>query len=278
MRLATLNVLSMRDPKGLASALQAHLPIDVLALQEVGRPEAAHAFAASMNMRVAVLAVGDAKVCLCNALLVRLDEPNGASSASYKLFHPRESRAAVSVTLPRLGGAEFICTHLDHRDEDVRLQQLASLRAQHAAAASDGAVIFYMGDFNSLRRSDYTDAAWGQLVKARSAAQIESETRVSELLEHEWKLADCRTAAASCLGSTPTSVHGCRIDYIWASAGALAAWRVTECLHVWLKKPPRKRGQQGQEESESEEDDDDDSLTDHALVICTLERTSTAAE
>ena len=177
----------------------------------------------------------------------------------------RESRAAVMLTLPRTH-LTFCCTHLDHREESVRLAQLDQLRPKLDARQP----FVFLGDFNSLRRHDYDDSTWAALVRKRADAGIETETKVTEELEGSWGLRDCRTAAKRVTGSINTCVHDCRIDYIWASAAALAGWRVVECTHNVLTRTDGAGGKQ--EEQDDDSDDDDDELTDHSLVVCVLER------
>lgn len=257
IRVGTLNVLGLFDPEALACAVKRHIPLDVLALQEVGSSKRAHAFASALGMRVAVMACGDDKVGLSNALLVGADEQVGTCH-EWKLYHHRESRTAVALQLPRIR-ASFICTHLDHRDEEVRLLQLDALRSQHPKVASSQP-LFLIGDFNSIRRDDYDDAAWEALVRERQSSRIETETRVVEQIEREWAMVDCRTVAQRCVGETPTCIHKCRIDYVWASTAALAAWRVGEVTHTWLHVGV----------SPDEEEQEMGLLTDHTLVVCTL--------
>ena len=43
--------------------------------------------------------------------------------------------------------------------------------------------MFLLGDFNALRRRDYSDEEWEALCDRRAKAQIESPTAVTETLE-----------------------------------------------------------------------------------------------
>jgi len=210
-----------------------------------------------VNMRVAVVLEASDRVGLSNALLVRVDESPGLVCQSLKLDHPVETRAALSLELPR-ACARFVCTHLDHRTEDARCKMYEQFES---AMLGDGPV-FLMGDLNALRRSDYDDDAWAALKRRREEARV-ADT-VSTLTDQiQQKLVDCRDAAHKRLGSVITSVHKCRIDYIWASSAALATWRVKECNHIWLT------ARTGREKAVEVEEGN--LLTDHALVVCSLE-------
>ena len=58
----------------------------------------------------------------------------------------------------------------------------ASLRPE-AAEAGQQQPMFMLGDFNALRRRDYSDEEWEALCARRAKAQIESPTAVTETLE-----------------------------------------------------------------------------------------------
>ena len=268
LRIATLNVFYMADKDAMVEALREHLPLDVLAVQEVYDKPRLHSFAEALGMRVAICEEGDTRVCLCNALLVRNDNHEVSGVTSVKLAAPAngvtdESRVAVAIQTPH---ASFICTHLDHNDERTRLSQMEQLDPLLAdrEGAGGGSGFFLMGDFNALRRADYSDQEWEDLVRRRLYAEIATETDLIAAMENSRGLADCRTSASCAPGPTATSIHNCRIDYVWASAAVRSKWRVAECAHCWLRRV-RHEGDQKDDDTPSDE------LTDHALVVCTLE-------
>ena len=188
-----------------------------------------------------------------------------AEAAGWDLRAPNsnENRSAVAVANP---AASFVCVHLDAYAEANRLAQLEGLRA-HLSASSDLADVpfFLLGDFNSLRRGDWTDEEWAALVARRASAGIASETAVTELLEAPpkpqpgarggWGLTDCRQLASQVEGPVASCPHGSRIDYCYGSAAALRRWRPTRVAHV-----------------------DVAGLTDHTLVVCDLEAAESEPE
>lgn len=257
LRIGSLNCQYLFDAEALAAAVSPHGPFDVLALQEVRSDgEVLQRFAAALGMQVAVEKAGDKMVQLSNALLVR-STGAATATAAWTLHSHRESRSAVAVDLDC--GLRVVCTHLDHRDEDVRLNQLSQLST--ALGQSSPLPLLLLGDFNALRRLDYSDAAWEALVRSRARVDIESETRVTEELQRPpdatggWGLTDCRAVAGRVGGETATSVYGARVDYVWASAAALEQWRVAEHAHV-----------------DAARMHEPDGATDHALVVCVLEQ------
>merc|ERR1719440_2030514 len=139
LRLGTLNVYYLRHPEDIADALRPHLPLDVLALQEVREEADAVSLAAALGMRVELIVEADDRVGLMNALLVQTDEPKGGSCASLILDHRFETRAALRMDLRR-ANLRFICTHLDHRDEDARIKMWHQLEASElfSTEAGDG--------------------------------------------------------------------------------------------------------------------------------------------
>jgi len=270
LRIATLNVFFLASPEHIADALQPHLPLDVLALQEVRSQAKLEVFARALRMRVAVVCEADACVGLSNALLVRADETESACR-SITLDYKVENRAAVMLELPRASSTRIICTHLDHRREDVRSRQFHQLQEafipdSSSSVSSSTTPVFLLGDFNALRRADYDDATWQALVRKRAEVNIDSETTLTDEIERT--LVDCRGAAEERRGNMRTSIHQCRIDYVWASSAALSMWRVREYEHAWLH---AKDGTNLDAVAATTEEEGD-LLTDHALVVCSLER------
>ena len=139
-------------------------------------------------------------------------------------------------------------------NQDARLRQLEDLRSwlSELLARDDDAdapPLLLLGDFNALRARDYQPAArWREVRDRRAKVGIRSDERVTRALEERWGLRDCRALAAAAEGGVATSVHGVRVDYVWASARALERYAVERVAHVALE--PQ--------------------LTDHALVVCDL--------
>jgi endonuclease/exonuclease/phosphatase family metal-dependent hydrolase len=186
-----------------------------------------------------------------------------------------EVRAACALSLSWHGAGRcclplttVVCTHLGAYQESTRLTQLRQLRSLLAtslrkADETQQEPMFLLGDFNALRRRDYSNEEWEALCEKRAKATIKSETAVTDTLEAgptveeagPWGLTDCATAAAgNRTGPTASSVYGARVDYIWANHAAMQLWQVIRYVHVEL---PCEEGAQA--------------LTDHALVICELE-------
>lgn len=120
-----------------------------------------------------------------------------------------ETRTAVIATVegPEGVGLKMISTHLDQRDEALRLSQWERLHRH----AGDRAIV--CGDLNALRRADYGDAAWNEIARVRATNQWEAPA--SELLA---RIADAGLRDAFVeAGEDPvegTCRYGTRIDYI----------------------------------------------------------------
>ena len=126
---------------------------------------------------------------------------------------------------------------------------LTATDADCAEDRDDAEPLLLLGDFNALRARDYQPLArWRAVRDARAKVGIRSDERVTQALEGAWGLRDCRALATAAEGSVATSVHGVRVDYVWASASARARYTVERIAHVPLE--PR--------------------LTDHSLVVCEL--------
>ena len=300
MRVGSLNVCSMRACRDLARAVQRAGPFDVLALQEApahtrqadraqllfaAAPAASTSkiedFASALGMRVATTL--EAAHCLANVLLVAdgigVEVLDGA-----RLCTANEDRTCVCARLP--DGSVFACTHLCAESEEVRVQQWGMIRE---AIGRHGDRVFVLGDFNALRKDDYTGAQWQGLVASRARVHISSETALTALIERDFW--DCRAVAAHVEGPVETSHYGARVDYVWASGAALAAWTPTRVAHVPLFGPeqrnhgggnassdnsPRSTTERASSEGISSEvsmrERYSGAITDHNLVVCDLER------
>jgi len=156
-----------------------------------------------------------------------------AAVHSWHLETDMELRSAVAVELSpcRL---VVCCTHLDAYKEAARVQQLQLLCPQLRAAAQGKGVVL-IGDFNAVRRADYSPRSWEDLVERRSEAGIRTETAVTAKLETEWGFADCRALAEEAQGRVVTSCHEVRVDYAWVDAAVLKDWNVQRVCHIDLE-------------------------------------------
>lgn len=115
-------------------------------------------------------------------------------------------------------------THLDHVDEELRVQQLECVRnfVAETLGPNDESHILG-GDMNSLLRSDYSDERWHQIEAHRRESQWEEpQTKVMTKLLHEWKYVDPFQILKSRLDEDkrqscyppPTCWANTRVDYI----------------------------------------------------------------
>ena len=269
LRIGSLNLRCFDTTvQKIATAIQRDAPpLDVLGLQEVAMTwdHKIGELADLLGMRVATTAEGGWTRGLHCALLVSKEAEVTAHKPCTMMVGGRTHRCAVAVKLgPSM--PHVICTHLDHSGEENRLSQLEQLRlhAKSTWGCIEAEPMLLLGDFNALRRADYTDEQWDELVTRRFNNGIESETEVTDTLErpaHEsegWGWSDCRDVAlrsgGTVTGELATSVYGARVDYIYASPALLREWTVLEVSHVDVA---RMHGV--------------GAFTDHALVTCTLQ-------
>lgn len=104
-----------------------------------------------------------------------------------------------------------IVTHLDHISEDTRLEEVEKI----LQVAPSEAIL--LGDFNSLKREDYTEDEWGSISQNRKDTQWEEcRTDVIDKI-----LKRVGSAYQDVLGELGTPVGTCRfgtrIDYIFVS-------------------------------------------------------------
>lgn len=75
----------------------------------------------------------------------------------------------------------FVCTHLDNREESARNDQWnIVLHAIKEHSNLDSDELFILGDFNALRRTDYTEAQWNKLKEDRENKKIDVSTELTK--------------------------------------------------------------------------------------------------
>jgi endonuclease/exonuclease/phosphatase family metal-dependent hydrolase len=106
----------------------------------------------------------------------------------------------------------FYVTHLNHLDEEQRLQEWNNIMKKITHQQD----YIIMGDFNALKRSDYTDSEWEKIINVRVINKWElPQTRLLELIEKD------HIDLWSVFGTPkPTSRFNTRIDYIIASGNS----------------------------------------------------------
>lgn len=106
--------------------------------------------------------------------------------------------------------------HLHHIDEATRVAQLRKILTDFVDKDEDH---FILGDFNSLKRSDYTLEYFEDLAdKLRKSEAREIAFDVTDIMEKEEGYVDVwRMNNAATDDRSATCKWGCRIDYIWAS-------------------------------------------------------------
>mmetsp|Transcript_6335 Transcript_6335/g.8807 ORF Transcript_6335/g.8807 Transcript_6335/m.8807 type:complete len:548 (+) Transcript_6335:83-1726(+) len=99
------------------------------------------------------------------------------------------------------------CIHLDDKKEETRLQQFEQIRS--LVDCSVPHVI--LGDFNALKRTDYSEEKWNEIAQTRSKFRIEPPK--GDLLQ----LLETKYHYSVCSGNEITCAYGTRIDYVLAS-------------------------------------------------------------
>eukprot|EP00003_Mantamonas_plastica_P030461 TRINITY_DN7589_c0_g1_i1.p1 TRINITY_DN7589_c0_g1~~TRINITY_DN7589_c0_g1_i1.p1 ORF type:complete len:323 (-),score=83.74 TRINITY_DN7589_c0_g1_i1:3-971(-) len=139
-------------------------------------------------------------------------------------------------------------THLDHISEKLRVSQAKKLIAAAEAfmEGREGPYLF-CGDFNALKRTDYTDFRWEKYQQRRDANGWEGiETQVTEMLDEQFTDAWYHVREKKGLGLpqeaekekiVATSCHagdkfGPRIDYFWLGDSFLDSFDVLQCDRV----------------------------------------------
>ncbi len=151
-----------------------------------------------------------------NGIAFRKDRFRVTKTVTHVLRDKPNKKTAFKVTFELLhgGGPSFIVvvTHLDHKSEIDRLEEISNLIK---ILPPD---VILLGDFNSLKRKDYSEKKWAVIAQSRKDTQWEEckTDVVDKILENvDPKLQDV-------LGDLGKPVGTCRfdtrIDYIFVSA------------------------------------------------------------
>jgi endonuclease/exonuclease/phosphatase family metal-dependent hydrolase len=238
LRICTLNVHSWTDAEGVTRtddviALLRGIACDVVLLNEV--PDAdeggdLHRVAGALSMHAAYAPAQFAG----NAILARAPL---LALASLELGARREETRSAAIAEVEVDGEAFVvaCTHLEHRREVRRVEQLVQLHGELTRRAR-GRPVLLGGDFNALRLSDYPPDVLARVKAHRAANGWEAPvgTVVARLDAWGWvdaaRLADAGSHAAypAALARpiapalARTCWAGTRIDYLWLDASLAA--------------------------------------------------------
>lgn len=241
MKVLTYNVHGWQMPDGgsnvelIGDVIEAAAP-DIVGLNEVfhpaaaGGPPALERLAARLGMHHAFAATQPVDPALHppygNALLSRWPiQAHAAHHLAPVVSYGRRGMLECRVARPAGRPLTVYVTHLDHRREQVRLEQWS---AAHTWLLRDrNRPHLLLGDFNALAGADYPDVAALERLNAYQAER-EWPTPAFDLVDQILKAGylDAFVAAGHAPASGPTfpaSAPERRIDYIFLPAASRAA-------------------------------------------------------
>ncbi|CAF3234840.1 unnamed protein product [Rotaria sp. Silwood2] len=127
----------------------------------------------------------------------------------------------------------FAVTHLDHLNEDDRLNQIKEFNPYQQN------IDIIMGDMNSLTRDDYSDNYYQDKIVEIRKKSIWEEPRfdLTNLIRHEWNYDDAFRLINPTLKNEEVSTYyyGTRIDYIYLRPRKNDPWILTKCSIIDTK-------------------------------------------
>lgn len=128
---------------------------------------------------------------------------------------------------PFLNDRVFASTHLDHLDEDDRLDQMKTLNPLEKK------VDILMGDLNALTREDYTDDYYqAKIVAVREQSYWEKPRfDLTNLMTNKWNYIDAFKSLNPTFKNQQvvTCEYNTRIDYIYLHPRINDQWTLTQC-------------------------------------------------
>ncbi|CAF2990583.1 unnamed protein product [Rotaria sp. Silwood2] len=127
----------------------------------------------------------------------------------------------------------FAVTHLDHLNDDVRLNQIKEFNPYEQN------IDILMGDMNALTREDYSDDYYqDKIIEIRQKSQWEKRRfDLTNLIRHEWNYEDAFKLINPTLKNKQISTcyYETRIDYIYIRPKKDNQWKLTECSIIDTK-------------------------------------------
>jgi len=135
------------------------------------------------------------------------------------------------VQLPNRSEFFLTCIHLIHKYSDLRHGEVVRISEDLQEVFDEELPQLWMGDFNTLRRADYSLEEWDEIVKIRKQngrrAPLEDVTEELDRLGFvdNWTLAGCPNPRT-------TSRFDTRVDYVLSSPAFLDQWQLTSFQHI----------------------------------------------
>ena len=240
-RVATINVHSFHDPsfsrKNATDLIDilSELDLDLIAAQEIQRIEDFSRFA--QGLRLPHVAFGiSGKSYLENGIasrypiqsqsVLRTSRSCGAGTRSLL-------KCSLDGDHPFVQGRTFAVTHLDHINEQHRIDQMETFNPLKEK------IDVLLGDMNSLTREDYSDDYFQrEIVQKRELSKWEVPCfDLTQLLTKQWSFQDAFKQMNPHLKDTrvTTCRFGTRIDYIYFRPSENDRWTVTQSYIVDTK-------------------------------------------
>ncbi|XP_074563617.1 uncharacterized protein LOC141820229 [Curcuma longa] len=139
-----------------------------------------------------------------------------------KMLDDRDFRNVLKATIevPKAGDINFLCTHLDHLDENWRMKQINTI-----LRSTEGPHIL-AGCLNSLDETDYSSERWADIVKyyeeiGKPTPKVEVMKYMTgkHYLDAKNFVGECEAVVVVVKGQDVqgTCKYGTRVDYILAS-------------------------------------------------------------
>jgi endonuclease/exonuclease/phosphatase family metal-dependent hydrolase len=110
--------------------------------------------------------------------------------------------------------------HLDVYDDTgrTRLRELKQLHALLDATEPQPQAVVVCGDFNALRKQDYTEMQWAKIVEHDRRRDVSPETLAVDYVQNTMGMRDC-FAAAKQTAPVCSTWSGRRVDFIFTRGG-----------------------------------------------------------
>jgi endonuclease/exonuclease/phosphatase family metal-dependent hydrolase len=254
-RLATINVHSFNSPQiynnniSQLTEILKRLDLDLIAVEEIQDNENWSNFCKLLSFPHSIFGAGSGKY-FGNGLASRypiLTHSNQQSSSPSSCERRSMLQCRLDGDHSFIKDRIFAVTHLDHMNEDDRIDQLYQFNP------SKHNIDILMGDMNALTRDDYSDVYY-----QNSVLGIREESRwekprfdLTQLITNQWSFEDAFKQINPHLKDEQvvTCRFGTRIDYIYIRPRVNDDWILKECSIV-----------------------DSEKATDHNIVLAVFER------
>jgi len=229
LKIATYNVHNWNDAAGKDNmdrvvSLVSELQPDILCLQECA-PFRKEKFRVQTGYR------HSQHWAACSILTSQKFKGEEFINEEGKSYRPRLSGTTAQICLSDQLSFHISSMHLDYRLESTRLMEIDKIHKSLKTRLEKDAAQVWVGDFNAITRSDYSEEEWADVVRVRREGQWEAPvSKLTDLITNKLGFTD-NWSRQGRPPPTTTCRFNTHIDYIYTNTNFDDLMTCTNIIH-----------------------------------------------